>query len=64
VCDGTGTWEPDADSDERDGVVVRLDGDCGQETRWSVSGTAHAPELFVLFGDPDAGELRILKRAA
>lgn len=52
------------DDTGRDGVLLRLDGDCGEDTHWSVSGTEDAPELFVLFGDPDAGELWILERAA
>ncbi len=67
-CDGTGTWslrtdDPSSDSD-RDGVLVRLRGDCGDETYWTIGGTADKPELFVVFGDPDAGDLRILKREA
>ena len=65
-CGGSGTWEPDDDADNtgRDGILLRLDGDCGEDTHWSVSGTEHDPELFMLFGDPDAGELWILKRTA
>ncbi|MFI2203830.1 hypothetical protein ACH47Z_24240 [Streptomyces sp. NPDC020192] len=65
VCAGSGTWQPDADahSTGRAGVLLHLDGDCGLDTHWSVSGTASAPRLFVLFGDPDAGTLRILDRA-
>jgi hypothetical protein len=71
VCDGPGSWlldtkggyDPYADGPEgRDGVVVRLDGGCGQETYWRIGGTERDPELFVRFGDPDSGELRILKR--
>lgn len=61
VCDGTGSWVP-GKQNGRDGVVVRLDGECGQETYWTIAGTEREPELFVLFGDPDAGDLRILKR--
>ncbi|MFE0512339.1 hypothetical protein ACFW2E_21080, partial [Streptomyces sp. NPDC058964] len=66
TCGGSGTWQPfsDAGGRERGGVTVRLDGDCGEDTHWSVGGTEEAPELFVLFGDPDAGRLWILKRAA
>ncbi|EST27616.1 hypothetical protein M878_24530 [Streptomyces roseochromogenus subsp. oscitans DS 12.976] len=65
VCAGPGTWEPDPGTDHQDraGVLVHLDGDCGLDTHWSVSGTEDAPRLFVLFGDPDAGTLRILDRA-
>lgn len=61
VCAGPGTWAPRRTW--RDGVLVKLDGDCGQDTQWSVGGSEDAPQLFVLFGDPDAGTLRILERA-
>ncbi|MFJ6833111.1 hypothetical protein [Streptomyces sp. NPDC091209] len=71
-CDGIGTWfldtggryDPYADgpaSGRRDGVVVSV-GDCGHDTYWTIGGTEAHPELFVLFGDPDAGDLRILKQ--
>ncbi|MFE2533980.1 hypothetical protein [Streptomyces sp. NPDC059371] len=71
-CDGAGTWFLDTagrydpyadgpDSERRDGVVVRV-GDCGHDTYWTIGGTENHPELFVLFGDPDAGDLRILRR--
>ncbi|MER5432672.1 hypothetical protein [Streptomyces sp. NPDC002588] len=72
VCDGSGTWgfeEGDA-AGERDRVVVRLasgsgaGSGCGDETSWAVGGTGHAPELFVFVGDPDSGDLRILRRTA
>ncbi|MEU6351531.1 hypothetical protein ABZ896_19675 [Streptomyces sp. NPDC047072] len=71
VCDGTGSWlfddkggyDPYGDGPEgRPGVVVRVDGGCGQETYWRIGGTADEPELFVAFGDPDAPDLRILTR--
>ncbi|GAV39081.1 hypothetical protein Saa2_01965 [Streptomyces acidiscabies] len=72
VCDATGTWFLDTEGrydgydgegpEERDGAVVRLEG-CGADTYWVVGGTADSPELFVLFGDPDAGDLRILRPA-
>jgi hypothetical protein len=64
VCHGTGTWSPGRDgplhSPDRDGVLVRPGGDCGQETYWTIGGSERDPELFVLFGDPDSGDLRIL----
>lgn len=65
VCAGSGTWEPDADpyGTDRAGILLHLGGACGLDTHWSVSGTETAPRLFVLFGDPDAGTLRILERA-
>jgi hypothetical protein len=71
VCDGPGTWlsgtkggyDPYLDAPEgRDGVLVRLDGGCGQDTYWRIGGTERDPELFVPFGDPDSPDLRILKR--
>ncbi|MEU2967799.1 hypothetical protein ABZ687_22900 [Streptomyces ardesiacus] len=66
LCDGTGTWTCEQGGDfpdtDRDGVLVRPGGGCGQETYWTVGGTEQDPELFVLFGDPDAGDLRILTR--
>lgn len=71
-CDGPGKWfldtagryDPYADgpaSQRRDGVVVRV-GDCGHDTYWTIGGTEAHPELFVLFGDPDAGDLRVLRQ--
>ncbi len=64
LCDGTGTWTREEGNDfqntDRDGVLVHLDDECGQETYWTIGGTELKPELFVLFGDPDTGELRIL----
>ncbi|MFF4271022.1 hypothetical protein [Streptomyces sp. NPDC001536] len=66
VCEGTGAWEPvrgDKGEDaDRDGVGLRVDGGCGTPTFWTIGGTEREPELFVLFGDPDAGDLRILTR--
>ncbi|MFC4506413.1 MULTISPECIES: hypothetical protein [Streptomyces] len=71
VCDGTGTWsyEKERAYDSRDGVVVRLGAGsgtgsgCGDETAWTIGGTERAPELFVILGDPDNGDLCILKPA-
>ncbi|WP_369247349.1 hypothetical protein [Streptomyces sp. R41] len=71
-CDGTGSWfldtegryDPYVDTDDpsqRDGVVVHIQ-DCGHDTYWTIGGSEGSPELFVLFGDPDSGDLRILKR--
>ncbi|MBC2904644.1 hypothetical protein H4N64_24145 [Streptomyces sp. PSKA01] len=66
VCEGTGTWElVREDEDEgvdRDGVGLRVGSGCGQPTLWTIGGTEREPELFVLFGDPDAGDLRILRK--
>ncbi|MET8980634.1 hypothetical protein ABZX85_34015 [Streptomyces sp. NPDC004539] len=70
VCTATGTWFLDTEGrydrlsgegpGERDGAVVRLEG-CGSDTYWVIGGTTDSPELFVLFGDPDAGDVRILR---
>ncbi|MCX5333335.1 hypothetical protein [Streptomyces sp. NBC_00140] len=66
VCEGTGAWEPvrgdEGEDADRDGVGLRVDGGCGSPTLWTIGGTEREPELFVLFGDPDAGDLRILTR--
>ncbi|MFD5075621.1 hypothetical protein [Streptomyces sp. NPDC058371] len=73
LCDGTGSWLLDRDGDREDagdgdregdaevpdGVAVRLGG-CGDETFWTIGGTADRPELYVRFGDPDDGDLRVL----
>ncbi|MFD7057835.1 hypothetical protein [Streptomyces sp. NPDC059906] len=61
TCSGTGTWTRGTNGG-REGVVVRLDDDCGEETFWTVSGSERSPELFALFGDPEAGDLLILTR--
>ncbi|MEU6374447.1 hypothetical protein [Streptomyces sp. NPDC046909] len=61
--DGTGGGSVGVEEDvDRDGVGLRVDGGCGQPTLWTIGGTERDPELFVLFGDPDAGDLRILTR--
>ncbi len=63
VCEGTGTWDLERQTwNGRDGVALSLDGACGANTFWVIGGSERDPELFVLFGDPDAGELRILER--
>ncbi|MFD5795002.1 hypothetical protein ACFWIO_15915 [Streptomyces diastatochromogenes] len=63
VCQGSGTWEPDDDSGStpRDGVLLKLDSTCGEDTFWTIGGSEDTPELFVLFGDPDGGSLLILE---
>ncbi|MCX5037187.1 hypothetical protein OHA99_21355 [Streptomyces coelicoflavus] len=66
VCDGTGTWTLERENEfmdtDRDGVLLRPNGECGGETYWTVGGTEQDPELFVVLGDPDSGDLRILTR--
>ncbi|MFD0315682.1 hypothetical protein [Streptomyces flavalbus] len=60
VCDGTGHWS--FVTEGRDRVLVRVGGGCGEETEWTVIGTERRPELFLFVGDPDAGDLRVLRR--
>ncbi|MGW1165618.1 hypothetical protein [Streptomyces sp. NPDC002550] len=64
VCAGSGTWksDPGTDHTDRAGILLHLDTGCGRDTRWSISGTESAPQLYALFGDPDAGTLRTLDR--
>ncbi|WP_264928505.1 hypothetical protein [Streptomyces sp. A012304] len=70
VCAGGGTWSLRGESEygTRDAVAVRLEtgsgtgSGCGEETLWTLAGTEADPELFVIFGDPDAGEVRVLTR--
>ncbi|MFD8723696.1 hypothetical protein ACFV2H_38490 [Streptomyces sp. NPDC059629] len=72
VCDGGGVWrlEKGSGAGERDAVVVRLTsgrgtgGECGDETYWAAAGTDRTPELFVVGGDPDVGDVRILTRVS
>ncbi|MFE5240913.1 MULTISPECIES: hypothetical protein [unclassified Streptomyces] len=58
-CDGTGTWSYAAGAVEFD-----VAGEDCQVGAWTVGGTAERPELYVLFGDPDAGDVRILVQQA
>ncbi|MGW5786017.1 hypothetical protein ACWEWK_18730 [Streptomyces sp. NPDC003757] len=66
LCDGSGTWTFERDDEfmdtDRDGVLLHVDGACGGRTYWTIGGTEQDPELFVSFGDPDGGDLRILTR--
>jgi hypothetical protein len=62
-CTGSGTWTEG---------VGRAAGDAGVEldvpacpdgaVSWTIAGTHEHPELYVLFGDPDSGDLHILRR--
>ncbi|WP_354382027.1 hypothetical protein [Streptomyces sp. PvR034] len=67
-CTGHGTWRSTAAGetvgDRRAAVVLTLP-DCeSAELRWEVAGTGERPELFVLMGDPDAGDVVVLHRQA
>ncbi|MCP3760424.1 hypothetical protein [Streptomyces sp. TBY4] len=62
-CSGRGTWESrEADELHRAGVVLAVP-ECGDASLvWAVAGTAEEPELFVLIGDPDGGDVRVLRK--
>ncbi|MFF8271771.1 hypothetical protein ACF059_30980 [Streptomyces sp. NPDC016562] len=64
-CSGHGTWAPaEAEYGRRAGVALAIP-DCKEaELRWEVAGTEPRPELFVLMGDPDAGEVAVLRKQA
>ncbi|MFI5865259.1 hypothetical protein [Streptomyces sp. NPDC051546] len=66
-CSGPGTWKSrEADGRSyRAGVVLAV-AECGAgaSLTWEVAGTAAEPELFVLIGDPDAGDVRVLRKRA
>lgn len=51
-----------AEYGNRAGVALTVP-DCKEaELRWEVAGTEERPELFVLMGDPDAGEVTVLRK--
>ncbi|MFD3538234.1 hypothetical protein ACFWUQ_01875 [Streptomyces sp. NPDC058662] len=64
-CSGPGTWKAgEAAHGGRAGVRLAVP-DCeGAELGWQVAGTDERPELFVLMGDPDAGEVVALRKRA
>ncbi|MFJ6485803.1 MULTISPECIES: hypothetical protein [unclassified Streptomyces] len=64
-CTATGTWTERADDPRtgtRAGVEIDVSHCSGWEKTWQVTGTAARPALFHLVGDPDAGDVRILRR--
>ncbi|MFJ4321470.1 hypothetical protein ACIP46_40405 [Streptomyces lavendulae] len=62
-CSGRGTWKPvEADPGDRTGVAVSVPGCEDAESVWQVAGTRERPELFVLMGDPDAGDMAVLRK--
>lgn len=64
-CSGHGTWKPvEAALDGRAGVAVSVPGCEDAESVWQVAGTRERPELFVLMGDPDAGDVAVLRKRA
>lgn len=64
-CSGQGTWEPEeAAHGDRAGVALTITDCRDAELRWVVAGTDARPELFALMGDPDAGEVAVLRKRA
>lgn len=65
-CSGRGTWEHAAGSSGGYGPGVVLSvAECEEAALyWQVAGTAEAPQLFVLIGDPDGGDVRVLRKRA
>lgn len=60
-CTGTGTWGYDPGAGPwAQQVTVTID-DCPMDT-WEVYGSSEHPKLFVFIGDPDSGDLYILRR--
>ncbi|MFF2846925.1 hypothetical protein ACFVT5_11385 [Streptomyces sp. NPDC058001] len=66
LCDSAATWTLGTDTaSERDAVELDPTGEsCPGETglTWTIGGTETEPELFALYGDPDAGDVVILVR--
>ncbi|MFF1411475.1 hypothetical protein ACFVX6_17070 [Streptomyces sp. NPDC058289] len=65
-CSGRGTWEHAAGSagGYGPGVVLSV-AECDEAALyWQVVGTEEAPQLFVLIGDPDGGDVRVLRKRA
>ncbi|MFI6897115.1 hypothetical protein ACIBM4_23710 [Streptomyces sp. NPDC050256] len=60
-CTGAGTWEYDPGAGpQTQTVTVSIDA-CPMDA-WSVLGTPERPKLYVFIGDPDSGDLYILRR--
>ncbi|MEU9234617.1 hypothetical protein [Streptomyces subrutilus] len=66
TCTATGTWveRPSGTERARRAGVDLTVRDCdGWEETWEVAGSAGRPELFQLYGDPDQGDLWLLRKA-
>ncbi|MFF4098724.1 hypothetical protein [Streptomyces sp. NPDC001903] len=62
-CSGHGTWKPlEAAHGHRAGVDLAIPNCHSANLSWEVAGTDEHPELFVLMGDPDAGETVVLSK--
>ncbi|QNS04836.1 hypothetical protein [Streptomyces xanthii] len=63
-CTATGTWSRRAGDTSGDaGVEIDVPACTDTTLHWTIGGTREDPELYVLFGDPDAGDLHILTRS-
>lgn len=61
-CTGTGTWRfRERQEYRREGVELDVKA-CDSADGLSVAGTRSHPELFTLLGDPDAGDVRRLRK--
>ncbi|MFD7030083.1 hypothetical protein ACFWAR_18770 [Streptomyces sp. NPDC059917] len=67
-CTGHGTWRSEparrTGLGRRAAVVLTFPTCESAELRWEVAGTRERPELFVLMGDPDAGDVVVLHHRA
>ncbi|MFJ7156242.1 hypothetical protein ACIQUQ_15005 [Streptomyces sp. NPDC101118] len=64
ACTGEGTWEyREPRERQREGVALSAPG-CPEMpvNGWEIAGTAEQPELFLLVGDPDDGDVRVLRK--
>ncbi|CAM5481539.1 hypothetical protein SAVIM338S_03293 [Streptomyces avidinii] len=63
-CMGPGTWSVRQVNRHRPGIALSVP-DCPRAAlTWGAGGTTREPELFVMLGDPDGGELRVLRKRA
>ncbi len=65
-CSGRGTWEHAGGSagGYGPGVVLSV-AECEEASLyWQVAGSEEEPQLFVLIGDPDSGDVRVLRKRA
>ncbi|MFE2479139.1 hypothetical protein [Streptomyces sp. NPDC059389] len=62
-CSGRRTWKPvDAAHGHWAGVDLAIPACQDANLNWEAAGTDEHPELFVLMGDPDAGETAVLSK--
>ncbi|MDD9377070.1 hypothetical protein M8Z33_10385 [Streptomyces sp. ZAF1911] len=64
-CSGDGTWEDaGAVGSYKAGVILAVPGCANAVLNWQVAGTEEEPQLFVLIGDPDSWDVRVLRKRA